>query len=108
MKTLKTLLATVVVAATLSATPVMAQQSDPYWVVETNAKTKDYTIVRFYNGYGSSEPFYEERLAGVHLNFRRKKVQQQLNQAMQKALQNQAVTQQAMKNQNLVAGILKR
>ena len=37
-----------------------------YWVIETNARQKNFTIVRFYNQ--QHELIYEERQLGVFLN----------------------------------------
>jgi hypothetical protein len=87
MKTLEPILAACAVAMTLTMAPfalsASAQGPDAYWNVETNSKTKKYTVIRFYTH--SNTLFYEERLEGVHLKIRRKKVQRQLNQALAKA-----------------------
>ena len=104
MKTFRLLMSAFVVAAVLHTTPVLAQEPAAYWIIETNVKTKDYTIVRFYSG--SHELFYEEKLNGVHLDIRRKKVQRQLNAALAKAQQNQLATQNVAYDRNLMATIL--
>jgi hypothetical protein len=101
MKTFKLLLSAFIVAAALHTTPVFAEEAPAYWIVETNEKTKDYTIVRFYSG--CNELFYEEKLDGVYLKFERKKVQRQLNEALAKAQQNQLASQNVAYNRNLVA-----
>lgn len=51
-----------------------------YWVVETNQKTKDYSIVKFYDTAGLL--VYEERLEGVHLNIAKPKTVKMLNQTL--------------------------
>lgn len=61
-----------------------------YWNVETNLTTRDYTIVRFYNG--QDQLVYEERLDDFCLNLRRKcpsarRAHKQLNVALQQLLQ---------------------
>jgi hypothetical protein len=52
-----------------------------YWVVETNAKTKNFTVLKFYNQAG--QLVYEERLEGVYLDIRLKKNVKMLNRILQ-------------------------
>lgn len=40
-----------------------------YWNIETNLTTRDYTIVRFYDG--QDQLVYEERLPGICLDLRK-------------------------------------
>jgi hypothetical protein len=68
--------------------PSLAQKPAPgnnssknYWVVETNLKQRNYSVVRFYNA--ADELIYEERLEGVYLNIARPKHVKRLNLALQ-------------------------
>jgi hypothetical protein len=51
-----------------------------YWVVETNLKQRNYTIVRFYNSQHTL--IYEEKLTNLYLNIRRTKHVKRLNLAL--------------------------
>jgi len=60
-----------------------------YWVVETNLKQRDYSIVRFYNA--ADELIYEEKLEGVYLNIARAKHVKRLNLALQRVTEEPLV-----------------
>lgn len=81
-------------------------QHTGYWVIESNIHTKDYTIVRFYND--ANEQIYEEKLNGVVLNLKRKKTTQQLNNALDKAIQNGLSNQSSTSEKNWVADMFKK
>jgi hypothetical protein len=64
-----------------------------YWNVETNHATRDYTIVRFYNG--QDQLVYEERLSGLNLDLRKgnrccRRTSQQLNLVLATVLRDPA------------------
>ena len=61
----------------LAQTIIPAQN---YWVVETNLKQRDYSVVRFYNPH--HELVYEERLHGIYVNISRAKHVKRLNLAL--------------------------
>lgn len=63
----------VLIAIGLSATAAVAKEkkNQTYWVVETNAITKDYSIIRFYNS--SHQLVGEHRLNGVYLDVRKRR-----------------------------------
>ena len=70
-----------------------ASPQPAYWNVETNLTTRDYTIVRFYNG--QDQLVYEERLDGLNLDLRKgnrccRRTSQQLNVALATVLRNPA------------------
>ncbi|MEJ8800458.1 hypothetical protein [Pontibacter sp. H249] len=70
----------------------MEAAKEPYWVTETNAKLKNYTIVRFYNT--QHQLVYEERLDGVHLDATRKRTKRMLSKALQGVMQNNILASQ--------------
>jgi hypothetical protein len=53
-----------------------------YWVVETNERTRDHTVVKFYDL--SDHLIYEERLEGVQLDVSRRKHVRLLNQTLRR------------------------
>ena len=64
-----------------------------YWNVETNLATRDYTIVRFYNG--QDQLVYEERLNDLSLDLRKgnrfcRRTAQQLNGTLKTVLRDPA------------------
>jgi len=63
----------VLIAIGLSATGAYAKEkkNQTYWVVETNATTKDYSIIRFYDA--SHQLIGEHRLNGVYLDINKRK-----------------------------------
>lgn len=69
-----------------------------YWNIETNLTTRDYTIVRFYNG--QDQPVYEERLDNLCLDLSRRprqsrRTKNQLGIALQQVLRDPASAQPA-------------
>jgi hypothetical protein len=65
----------------LHGLPTAAQEpGSGYWVVETNVKTKDHSVVKFYDT--TNQLVYEERLEGVHLNINRPRTVKMLNQTL--------------------------
>lgn len=59
-----------------------------YWNIETNSKTRDYTIVRFYNN--QDQLVYEERLNDVYLDLRKgRRASRELTSALQHVLREQ-------------------
>lgn len=69
-----------------------------YWNIETNLTTRDYTIVRFYNG--QDQLVYEENLPNLCLDLSRRKargrrISQQLTVALQQVLRDPATAQPA-------------
>jgi hypothetical protein len=66
-------------------TPAPAQTTPPgYWVVETNDRTRDHTMVQFYDL--TDQLVYEERLEGVHLDVSRRKYRRLLNQTLRRVV----------------------
>jgi len=51
-----------------------------YWVVETNAQDKSYSIVRFYDQ--ANLLVHEVKLDNIHLDVRKHKYQRKLNQLL--------------------------
>ena len=74
-----------------------------YWVVETNLKQRDYSLIRFYNQ--RNELVYEEHLAGIYLNISRPKHVKRLNLALQQVTDNTFATG---KQKNVIASIYHR
>lgn len=69
-----------------------------YWNVETNLTTRDYTVVRFYNG--QDQLVYEERLDNLCLDLsrhprQRRRIKSQLGIALQQVLRDPASAQPA-------------
>jgi type IV secretory pathway VirD2 relaxase len=65
--------------------PAPAQTTPPgYWVVETNDRTRDHTLVQFYDL--TDQLVYEERLEGVHLDVSRRKTRQLLNRTLRRVV----------------------
>ncbi|HEX8350833.1 MAG TPA: hypothetical protein VF598_12795 [Hymenobacter sp.] len=69
-----------------------------YWNIETNLTTRDYTIVRFYDG--QDQLAYEERLPNLCLDLSRttgicRRTARQLNVALQQVLRNPALGAQS-------------
>lgn len=69
-----------------------------YWNLETNLSTRDYTIVRFYNGL--DQLVYEERLPNLCLNLSDgtghcRRTSRQLSKALQQVLRTPPVATQA-------------
>jgi hypothetical protein len=61
-----------------------------YWNLETNSKTRDYTIVRFYNN--QDQLVYEERLNNLCLDLSKgRRTTRQLTRALQHVLGERAV-----------------
>ncbi|WP_277235522.1 hypothetical protein [Hymenobacter sp. YC55] len=61
-----------------------------YWNIETNSKTRDYTIVRFYNN--QDQLVYEERLNDVYLDLRKgRRASRELTSALQHVLREQPI-----------------
>ena len=71
-----------------------AQESanEPYWVTESNAVSRDYTIVRFYNP--QHQLIYEEKLEGVYLDATRKKTKRMLAKALQGVVERSILANQ--------------
>jgi|GEM_PF-2375683 len=83
MKTFALKTALVVLLLAYARTPAPAQTTPPgYWVVETNDRTRDHTLVKFYDL--SDHLVYEERLEGVHLDVSRRKHVRLLNQTLRR------------------------
>ena len=66
-----------------------------YWVVESNIKQRNESVVYFYNNAG--QLVYQERLSGVKMKLNNRKVKLQLKQALDERVlayqQNQQVGQ---------------
>lgn len=88
----------------LASTPGLAQPHAPqppelgYWNIETNLTTRDYTIVRFYNGH--DQLVYEERLPGLCLDLRKgnglcRRTTRQLTAALRQVLRDAASRESA-------------
>lgn len=56
------------------------QKQEGYWVVETNLRTRDYTLIRFYTD--QHQLLYEERLAGYSLDISKAKNKRRLNKTL--------------------------
>ena len=76
-----------------TAAPAQDRPAAPtagYWNVETNRTTRDYTIVRFYDG--QDQLVYEERLAAyfdlARPGHRTRRARRQLTAALQRVLRN--------------------
>lgn len=80
-------------------TPAQQQPALPgYWNIETNLVTRDYTIVRFYNG--QDQLVYEERLPGLCLDLSKRarlcqRTSRQLTVALQQVLHDAAARESA-------------
>ena len=105
----KNILKTILLALLFAAgtfTSSFAQTVVPdrsYWVVGTNLKQRDYSVVRFYNQH--NELLYEERLTGKHLNISRSKHVKRLNLALQQVTQNSFAT---CNQKNVIASLYHR
>ena len=69
-----------------------------YWNIETNLTTRDYTIVRFYNG--QDQLVYEENLPNLCLDFSRRagqcrRTKSQLDATLQQVLRDPAAASQS-------------
>ena len=69
-----------------------------YWNIETNLTTRDYTIVRFYNG--QDQLVYEENLPNLCLDFSRRprqgrRTKSQLDATLQQVLRDPTSAQPA-------------
>ncbi|WP_333819751.1 hypothetical protein [Ohtaekwangia sp.] len=84
MKSKATLLAAVlfVIVQVFVAVESFGQEKSMYWVVETNAVDKQYSIVRFYDK--SNQLMHEVKLDHVYLDIRKPKYQRRLNQLLKK------------------------
>lgn len=76
--------------------PAASSARAGYWNVETNLTTRDYTIVRFYNG--QDQLVYEETLPNLCLNLAARRgpchrATRQLNLALQQVLRDPAAGQ---------------
>lgn len=54
--------------------------TENYWVIETNLKQRNYSIVRFYNT--SHQLIYEEQLNGIYLDARKRRTKKLLNETL--------------------------
>ncbi len=93
MFALKTTLSALLLAYALL--PAAAQTTPSgYWVVETNERTRDQSVVKFYDL--NDQLLYEERLEGVHLDVARGKnrrlLTQMLNQVVNRTLLESQLT----------------
>ncbi len=104
--------ATLVFTLNLASTAGQAQtrHSDlpqtGFWVVETGARAKDGSTLRFYND--DKQLIYEEHLAGTRLDVRRSKTVAFLNRALDKMMVNWLVTRQVKTDGHWVAELRKR
>ena len=113
-RTTKTRIAVIAIAvfAALCGTAASAQEAAPlvpkggFWIIESNMKTKDYTIVRFYTN--ADVLTYEEKLEGVYLNIRRKKTTKMLNQMLVSVTEQRLAGRDIMAGNHLVANAMKR
>lgn len=81
MKTFAFKIALSVVLFAYALVPAPAQTTPAgYWVVETNDRTRDHTVVQFYDL--DDQLLYEERLEGVHLDISRRRHVRLLNQTL--------------------------
>ena len=75
--------------------PAAANALPGYWNIETNLTTRDYTIVRFYNG--QDQLVHEERLDNLCLDLSRRRqcrrIKSQLGTALQQVLRDPAANQ---------------
>lgn len=69
--------------------------SENYWVIETNAVQRNYSIVRFYNT--THQIIYEERLEGIYLDATRRRTKKLLNKTLHQ-----------VSNKGLLAGQLRK
>ncbi len=70
---------------TYACAPAPAQTTPPgYWVVETNDRTRDHSVVQFYDL--TDQLVYEERLEGVHLDVSRPKNRRLLNRTLRRVV----------------------
>ena len=69
----------IIMACSISA---WAQQNTTaaFWVVETNAQTRNYSIVRFYNV--QNEQVHEVKLEGVYVDIRKSKYRKKLDKML--------------------------
>ena len=100
----KTLLALLLGASAFTSS--LAQQepiTQNYWVVETNLKQRDYSIVRFYNQ--NHQLIYEEKLNGKYLNISRPRHVKRLNLALSAVSEKSFA---AVNQQKVVSGFYHR
>jgi hypothetical protein len=74
---------------------------NPYWVVEGNVKTPKQSTVYFYSA--DHQLMYKEQVEGRKLNIRRKKVVQQLNEALKETAVVWSTEKQVKENEQILA-----
>ena len=72
-----------------------------YWVIETNLKQQDYSIVRFYNA--SHQLIYEEQLDGIYLDARKRRTKKLLNETLRRVTDKALVAGQIRKSKSMIA-----
>ncbi len=90
MKTrfLKLILSALLLAYARTTAPAQTT-THGYWVVETNDRTRDHSLVQFYDL--TDQLVYEEHIEGVHLNVLRRKTQRLLNQTLRRVVNHTLV-----------------
>ncbi|HEY9047474.1 MAG TPA: hypothetical protein VIN08_16325 [Ohtaekwangia sp.] len=102
MKPKTTLLAAVLFVVVQAAVSVQSfgQEKSIYWVVETNAVNKQYSIVRFYDQ--SNQLMHEVKLDNIYIDIRKPKYQRKLNQLLKNYQERTMITSQKHKSKKSI------
>lgn len=74
--------------------PGLAQakaKQEGYWVVETNQRTRNYTLIRFYSD--QDQLLYEEKLPGYMLDISRSRNKKRLDKALKQLTEKSLVSE---------------
>ena len=77
-----------------------------YWVIETNLKTPDHSIVYFYTN--KDVLVYKEELTGVVLNLKKRKIKMCLKQVLDQSVYAYEKLRKPSENEMWVANTIKR
>jgi hypothetical protein len=94
-----------IIGQAVAGVPVFGQDSG-YWVVESNAQTRDFSIIKFYDS--SHQLIYEEKLEGKYLDITRPRHKKMLNKSLKMLETNSLVASQLKGYQQQIAASLAR
>jgi hypothetical protein len=77
-----------------------------YWVIESNIKTPDTSVVHFYNN--NNLEVYAEKLQGITLNLKKRKTLMGLKKVLDESLVAWEQSHLSKDNTQLVANVLKK
>jgi len=77
-----------------------------YWVIESNIKTPQSSVIHFYNT--DNTKIYSEKVEGVKLNIKKRKTLMQLKKALDESLMAWGKSKLPYENQQVVKNILKQ